>query len=332
MIKLIVSDIDGTLLNDAKEFAPDFFENLEKLQKENVKFVAASGRSQYTLEKVFHPFERDIIYISDNGGYIKGNNFEKVIMPMTEAQVHSTVETCLNVNGLQVIMCAKDRAYFVCPDMEYIPVISHYYINYEIIDDYRKVNEILNGFDESVANGKSAFFAGIKGIENVFGGKMFINEVVCNMEKLPAAIFHEIGHAFNANNSTFWRTVQKMKKHSLPIAGYIALYCALTKKAVPKKEGNMELTKGQKVKNFIRENSGKLAFIATLPMLIEEGMASIRGNDWAKEFLSPDLAKKVSKHNKFAYITYLATAAGFALSAYAARKVKDYFVDKKNAV
>ena len=200
------------------------------------------------------------------------------------------------------------------------------------LNDYRKVNEILNGFDESVANGKSAFFAGIKGIENVFGGKMFINEVVCNMEKLPAAIFHEIGHAFNANNSTFWRTVQKMKKHSLPIAGYIALYCALTKKAVPKEEGNMELTKGQKVKNFIRENSGKLAFIATLPMLIEEGMASIRGNDWAKEFLSPDLAKKVSKHNKFAYITYLATAAGFALSAYAARKVKDYFVDKKNAV
>ena len=200
------------------------------------------------------------------------------------------------------------------------------------LNDYRKVNEILNGFDESVANGKSAFFAGIKGIENVFGGKMFINEVVCNMEKLPAAIFHEIGHAFNANNSTFWRTVQKMKKHSLPIAGYIALYCALTKKAVPKKEGNMELTKGQKVKNFIRENSGKLAFIATLPMLVEEGMASIRGNGWAKEFLSPDLAKKVSKHNKFAYITYLATAAGFALSAYAARKVKDYFVDKKNAV
>lgn len=200
------------------------------------------------------------------------------------------------------------------------------------LNDYRKVNEILNGFDESVANGKSAFFAGIKGIENVFGGKMFINEVVCNMEKLPAAIFHEIGHAFNANNSTFWRTVQKMKKHSLPIAGYIALYCALTKKAVPKKEGNMELTKGQKVKNFIRENSGKLAFIATLPMLVEEGMASIRGNSWAKEFLSPDLAKKVSQHNKFAYITYLATAVGFALSAYTARKVKDYFVDKKNAV
>ena len=110
------------------------------------------------------------------------------------------------------------------------------------LNDYRKVNEILNGFDESVANGKSAFFAGIKGIENVFGGKMFANEVVCNMEKLPAAIFHEIGHAFNANNSAFWRTVQKMKKHSLPIAGYIALYCALTKKAVPKEEGNMELT------------------------------------------------------------------------------------------
>lgn len=36
MIKLIASDLDGTLLNDNKELSPDFFEILEELDKRNI--------------------------------------------------------------------------------------------------------------------------------------------------------------------------------------------------------------------------------------------------------------------------------------------------------
>ena len=38
-------------------------------------------------------------------------------------------------------MCAKDKAYFVNPDDKYIPDISFYYTDYEIISDYTKVDE-----------------------------------------------------------------------------------------------------------------------------------------------------------------------------------------------
>lgn len=141
MIKLIVSDLDGTLVNDKKEFAPDFFDILKKLNEKDIKFTIASGRSQYTLEKVFTPMEKEVYYISDNGGYIKGSGIEKVILPLTREQAQKTVQEALKIEKLQIIMCAKDKAYFVRPDFEYIAEISQYYINYEIVDDYEKINE-----------------------------------------------------------------------------------------------------------------------------------------------------------------------------------------------
>lgn len=145
MIKLIVSDLDGTLVNDKKEFAPDFFEILKELKQKAICFTIASGRSKYTLEKTFESVKGDILYISDNGGYISGKtekeNMEEILLPLTHEQAQDTVAQCLKVEGLQIIMCAKDKAYFVRIDEEYLPVISYYYIDYEIIEDYTKIEE-----------------------------------------------------------------------------------------------------------------------------------------------------------------------------------------------
>lgn len=64
------------------------------------------------------------------------------------------------------------------------------------------------------------------------------------------------------------------------------------------------------------------------PMLLEEGKATLNGNKWAKELLSPDNFKKVAKSNRYGYISYLATAASFALMAFVAKGVKDKFTNK----
>lgn len=141
MIKLIVSDLDGTLVNDKKEFSPDFCSILKELKKKNIKFTIASGRSQYTLEKVFSPLDKDIYYISDNGGYISGDNIEEVILPLSHKEAQETVKECLKIEKAQVIMCTKDKAYFVRTDEQYLDIISYYYINYEKIEDYTQIDE-----------------------------------------------------------------------------------------------------------------------------------------------------------------------------------------------
>lgn len=141
--------------------------------------------------------------------------------------------------------------------------------------------------------------------------------------------FHETGHAMNANLTKWGTMLQKMRTPGMAAAGLIALYGAFSSKSEPKDGKN--LTTGQKANNFIRNNAGKLAFGAMMPMLFEEAMATIKGNGLAKKLLSPEMFKTVAKGNAVAYMSYLVTAAGLGLGAWAAVKVKDHFTDQKDA-
>ena len=68
MIKLIASDLDGTLLkNGAQELPPDIFPIIRELRQKGIRFVAASGRQYYNLRLLFKPVMDEIFYIAENG-------------------------------------------------------------------------------------------------------------------------------------------------------------------------------------------------------------------------------------------------------------------------
>ena len=61
-------------------------------------------------------------------------------------------------------------------------------------------------------------------------------------------------------------------------------------------------------KNEEKKSSKKAAFISTsplLPNLLEEGVASIKGEYEAKKLLSKDLYKKIIKNNGLSFLAYL---------------------------
>lgn len=71
MIKLIASDIDGTLVRDGEsKLNPELIEVISKLGEKGIVFVAASGRSVVSQEKLFAPIRDKIYYISCNGTYV----------------------------------------------------------------------------------------------------------------------------------------------------------------------------------------------------------------------------------------------------------------------
>ena len=70
MIKLIATDMDGTLLDENGKLPADFFEVLEELKKKNVKFVVASGRPYFTLYENFKPVSDELYFICDNGSCV----------------------------------------------------------------------------------------------------------------------------------------------------------------------------------------------------------------------------------------------------------------------
>lgn len=68
MIKLIASDLDGTLLrNGAQSLNPEVFDLILQLKEQGIRFTAASGRQMYSLKHLFEPVQNDISYIAENG-------------------------------------------------------------------------------------------------------------------------------------------------------------------------------------------------------------------------------------------------------------------------
>lgn len=70
MIKMVVSDIDGTLLFPKEERISDRIkEVIWKLEKKGILFVAASGRSYSDLRYLFGEVANDIAFIASDGAF-----------------------------------------------------------------------------------------------------------------------------------------------------------------------------------------------------------------------------------------------------------------------
>ena len=68
MIKLIASDLDGTLLqNGAQELDPIIFDQIRTLKENGIRFAAAGGRQYPNLRRLFAPVQDHISYIAENG-------------------------------------------------------------------------------------------------------------------------------------------------------------------------------------------------------------------------------------------------------------------------
>ena len=179
----------------------------------------------------------------------------------------------------------------------------------------------------SVKKGVNAFFLP-KDVKNIFGLVIYPKNTILIPEKdISYALYHELGHSHNFNISKFGRFLQQCRPLSMYLPALIALYGAFSRKSKP--EDGKELTAAQKTNNFIRDNAGKISFFVTIPMLLEEGLATKKGLGWAKKYLSPENFKQVKKGNLIAYTSYLLTAASMGLASWFAVKVKDKLIAKR---
>ena len=75
MIKLIVSDVDGTILKKGETaVSARVFEAIEKLKAAGKTVAVASGRTYGSLEKLFSPVKKDLYFICCDGAVIIQND------------------------------------------------------------------------------------------------------------------------------------------------------------------------------------------------------------------------------------------------------------------
>ena len=144
-------------------------------------------------------------------------------------------------------------------------------------------------------------------------------EILINTDKISIAGFHELGHAMNALKSKYGvKYLAKMRAPGYAIAGlmeYFAIFSRKKPKGAPRS-----------ITDIIEDNCGKIAFIAMLPIVAEEAIASIRGVKLAKASgVSEPLIKNMKNLYKKALVTYGGRAVLGALAVYASRKIMDYF-------
>lgn len=140
-IKLVVSDMDGTLLNSNHEVSSLFLELFKELKKHNILFVAASGRPYYSIIEKLHSIKDDIIIVAENGGIVIEKDKLLLSTPIKKEHL-SEVETLINSNNhIHPVFCTKLKAYFKNQSNGYIKLLTEYYPNFQVIDSIDEIKE-----------------------------------------------------------------------------------------------------------------------------------------------------------------------------------------------
>ena len=75
MIKLIATDVDGTLVKDGTmTINPEYMTVIRKLTELGITFVVCSGRQYDSERKLFEPVKDLVYFVSDGGTVIRKND------------------------------------------------------------------------------------------------------------------------------------------------------------------------------------------------------------------------------------------------------------------
>lgn len=137
-IRLIASDMDGTLL-DADGKVPDrFWPLLDKLLAAGILFSPASGRQYQTLEAVFGDRE-GLVYIAENGTNIVRDGVSIALETVVPAIIAPVVDwvraTAAAGADLGVVVCGARSAYIERADEHFVSQVRPYYAALEVVDD-----------------------------------------------------------------------------------------------------------------------------------------------------------------------------------------------------
>lgn len=140
MIKLIASDLDGTLLqNDAQQLSEQVVPYIRKLKEMGIIFVAASGRQYANLQRLFEPVKDDIAYICENGALVvyKGQILHKTVIDKELGE-----EILVDIRrreGCEILLSGMNTSYLEPKTKEYA-----HRMQYIVKNNVTIVKDILN--------------------------------------------------------------------------------------------------------------------------------------------------------------------------------------------
>ena len=149
-IRLVVSDMDGTLLNGKSQLPAGFSELIQKLAEKDVMFATASGRNWESQKAFFPDCREQLTFVCDNGAFImyKGKPF---FISELNADLWRAVAQKCSFYGPEcgAIVCGVKGTYMIQNSLIQ-PAVSHFYSEIQYVHDFDAVEDQI--FKVSVCN------------------------------------------------------------------------------------------------------------------------------------------------------------------------------------
>jgi Cof subfamily protein (haloacid dehalogenase superfamily) len=158
-IKLVVADMDGTLLDETGTIPGGFWPVLEQLAARGIVFAPASGRQYPALAGMFAQAGPKVALISENGAYVVRDGKEvssSLVEPTFSAHVVRTARELAETHNLGLVWSGRRSAYVERGDRAFLDRANWFYSSLEVVDDLLHVPEQALKFAVFDFNGGSA--------------------------------------------------------------------------------------------------------------------------------------------------------------------------------
>lgn len=142
-IKLILCDMDGTLLNSKKEEPAKFRYYVDKLTKQGIMMGIASGRQYVTLKEQFADISDKLLFISDNGTIVFQAGKCIYNNPMQKEDLLEIKRRLDNSSTAYMICCGLKGAYAFSENPEFIKQATVYCKNLSYVPSVAAIDDVI---------------------------------------------------------------------------------------------------------------------------------------------------------------------------------------------
>ena len=131
MIRLVASDIDGTLLQGgARALSDELFGLIRVLKKRGILFCAASGRQYRSMRALFAQAEDDIAYLCENGAIVYRGGSVVSKLAMERADALALIGQIQAQEQCEVLISGADTSYLLPKHPDYVDHIRYFVGNH----------------------------------------------------------------------------------------------------------------------------------------------------------------------------------------------------------
>ncbi|MFD1615184.1 HAD family hydrolase [Gelatiniphilus marinus] len=140
-VKLVVTDMDGTLLNSNHQVSDTFYKLFKKMVNQGIIFVAASGRPHYSIAKKLDAIKNDIIIVSENGGLVSKRDKTILSTPLQQKMLLGITTLIDSLQNAYPVFCGKSKAFVTRTSKPLLDILTEYYPSYQLIKSPNEIDE-----------------------------------------------------------------------------------------------------------------------------------------------------------------------------------------------